>query len=196
MNFFMHFGDFHKLLPSHSAMALLWALFVQFAVTSLLAFGGGQAVLPLIERQSVAERGWLSMSAFTAGVGVGYLVPGPVTTMAAFVGYMAGGLAGGVAATLGMFLAPVILAALAAKGVERLARSRWVRAFGMGAAPAVVGLLGATLWNLSRHALTGWPLAGVALLSLALAAKTKITPGWLLAGGALLGWLVSNVIHM
>lgn len=186
----------YHLLPSHSEMALLWALFVQFAVTSLLAFGDGQAVLPLIERQSVAERGWLSTSAFTAGVGVGYLVPGPVTTMAAFVGYMAGGLAGGVAATLGMFLAPVILAALAAKGVERLARSRWVRAFGMGAAPAVVGLLGATLWNLSRHALTAWPLGGVALLSLALAAKTKITPGWLLLGGAILGWLVSNVVHL
>ena len=192
----MNPADFYIALPAHSEVALLWALFVQFAVTSLLAFGGGQAVLPLIERQSVAERGWLSTSAFTAGVGVGYLVPGPVTTMAAFVGYMAGGLAGGIAATLGMFLAPVILAALAAKGVERLARSRWVRAFGMGAAPAVVGLLGATLWNLARHALTAWPLAAVALLSLALAAKTKIMPVWLLLGGAILGWLVTYVTHM
>lgn len=169
-------------------LQLLWAIFFQFAVISLLAFGGGQAVLPLIERTSVVERGWASTPAFTAAVGFGYLIPGPVTTMAAFIGYMAGGLAGGIAATLGMFLAPTILAALAAAGVEKLARSRWVRAFGAGAAPAVVGLLGATLWSIGRHAVTSWLLGVVALLSLALAVKTKIAPVWLLLGGAILGW--------
>ena len=172
-------------------IALLWALFVQFGVISLLAFGGGQAVLPLIERTSVAERGWMTTPQFTAGVGVGYLIPGPVTTMAAFVGYMAAGVWGGLAATLGMFLAPTILAALAAQGVQKLARSRWVRAFGAGAAPAIVGLLGNTLWSLGRQAVTSWPLALTVLLSLLLAARTKIAPLWLLLGGALIGWAAS-----
>ncbi len=174
---------------------LLWALFLQFAVISLLAFGGGQAVLPLIERTSVAERGWLTTPAFTAGVGFGYLIPGPVTTMAAFVGYMAGGLPGGIAATLGMFLAPTILAALAAAGVEKLAKSRWVRAFGAGAAPGVVGLLGATLWSIGRNAITSWPLGMVALLSLLLAIKTKIAPLYLLLGGATFGWVIATLPH-
>jgi chromate transporter len=173
--------------------SLLWTLFLQFTVISLLAFGGGQAVLPLIERESVGGRGWMTSAEFTAAVGFGYLIPGPVTTMAAFVGYMAGGLPGGIAATFGMFLAPTILAALAAAGVEKLAKSRWVKAFGAGAAPAVVGLLGATLWNIAQHAVTSWPLALVALLALMLAIKTKIQPLWLLLGGGLLGWIEAHV---
>ena len=90
-----------------------------------------------------------------------------------------------------MFLAPAILAALAAAGVEKLAKSRWVKAFGSGAAPAVVGLLGATLWNIAQHAVTSWPLVLVALLALLLALKTKVQPLWLLLGGGILGWAAS-----
>ena len=183
-------------LPATSAphvpdAALLWALFWQFAVISLLAFGGGQAVLPLIERVSVAQRGWTTTEAFTSGVGFGYMIPGPVTTMATFIGYQAGGLPGALAATLGMFLAPTILAALAAAGVERLAENRWIRAFGAGAAPAVVGLLGATFWNIAQHTVTSSATALIALASLLLAIRTKIQPIWLLLGGAALGWLAS-----
>ncbi|MES2461555.1 MAG: chromate transporter, partial [Armatimonadota bacterium] len=159
----------------------------------LLAFGGGQAVLPLIERESVALRHWSTTPEFIAGVGFGYLIPGPVTTMAAFIGYMAGGLPGGLAATLGMFLAPTILAASAAAGVSRLAQNRWIKAFGAGAAPAVVGLLGATLWSVFQHAVTSWPLALIAILSLLLTARTAIQPLWLLLGGAAVGWGMSRI---
>ena len=183
------------LLHSGTDWALLGALFLQFAVISLLAFGGGQAVLPLIERESVGERGWMTSAEFTASVGFGYLIPGPVTTMAAFVGYMAAGLPGGIAATLGMFLAPTILAALAAAGVEKLAKSRWVKAFGAGAAPAVVGLLGATLWSIAQKAVVSLPLAVVAVTALLLAVKTKVPPIWLLLGGGALGWAASNLWH-
>ena len=191
----MSFASAIRLLYPLPDAALLGRLFVQFAIMSLLAFGGGQAVLPLMERETVVERGWITTSAFTAGVGFGYLIPGPVTTMAAFVGYMAAGFWGGVAAALGMFLAPTILAALAAAGVKKLAKSRWIKAFGAGAAPAVVGLLGATLWNIARHAVVSWPLGAVALLSLALAVKTKIPPLWLLLGGAAIGWGVATFLR-
>jgi chromate transporter len=176
------------IFPSGAAdLPLLWTLFWHFAVISLLAFGGGQAVLPLIERESVALRHWATTPEFIAGVGFGYLIPGPVTTMAAFIGFMAGGLPGGMAATLGMFLAPTILAASAAAGVERLARNRWIKAFGAGAAPAVVGLLGATFWSVAQHAVTSGPLALIALFSLLLAIFTRVQPLWLLLGGAALG---------
>jgi chromate transporter len=106
---------------------------------------------------------------------------------------MAGGLSGGIVATLGMFLAPTILAAFAAAGVEKLAQSRWVRAFGAGAAPAVVGLLGATLWSIGQKAVVSWPLAGVAILALLLAIKTRVQPIWLLLGGGALGWAASII---
>lgn len=180
--------------PHSASLLLLWTLFYQFAVISLLAFGGGQAVLPLIERDSVAERGWTTTTAFTAAVGFGYLIPGPVTTMATFIGYQAAGFPGALATTLGMFLAPTILAVLAAAGVEKVATNRWIRAFGKGATPAVVGLLGATLWSIARHALHSWPFVALAGAALLVTARTRVRPVLLLVCGAVGGWLIW-VIH-
>lgn len=170
---------------------ILWTLFWQFTVISLLAFGGGQAALPLIERISVAEKHWIGVSTFTTGVALGYLAPGPVTILATFIGYQAAGFPGAGAATLGVFLAPVILAALAAAGVERFSQSRYLRAFGAGAAPAVVGLLVATAWNIGGHTLTSWPLCLVAVAALLLVLRSKVAPGFVLIGGAVAAWLVA-----
>lgn len=167
---------------------LLLTIFWQFTTISLLAFGGGQSVLPLMEQITVRQQEWLDAKAFTSGVGFGYMVPGPVTTTATFIGYQAAGFPGALAATLGMFLVPVILAAAASAGVSRLAKNRWVLAFSAGATPAIVGLLAATVWSIARHTLTSWSTVGIAILATILAARTKLSSAVLLLGGAVLGY--------
>lgn len=166
------------------------ALFVQFAIISVLAFGGGQAVLPLMERVCVTQYGWVSAAAFTTGIGFGYLVPGPTMTVAAFVGYRAAGFPGALCAALGIFAPGILLGGLVAAGVGKIAGNRFVRAFGAAASPAVVGLLAATAWSIARHSVTTWQLATIAAAAALLAARTKLSPVWLLAGGALMHYLL------
>lgn len=162
-------------------------LFWRFVLISLLAFGGGQAALPLVERIAVAETGWVSPSDFAAAVAFGYVTPGPVLILASFVGYRAAGLLGALSATLGVFLMPWALAALAAHALRRVLQHPWLRGFGRGAGPAVVGLLGVTALSLARNTFAGWPYALIAALALLLALGTKLHPLAILMGGGILG---------
>src|SRR6185369_7928435 len=102
-------------------------LFTRFMMISLLAFGGGQAALSLIERVAVQDTGWLTPSSFGAAVAFAYVTPGPVLIIATFVGQQVGGLLGALTATLGAFLAPWALAAATAQQVKRFAQDEHLR---------------------------------------------------------------------
>jgi chromate transporter len=166
------------------------ALFLRFLLISLLAFGGGQAALPLVEQVAVQQMRWVSASTFGAAVAFSYLTPGPVLIVAAFIGVQVAGAAGALAATAGAFLAPWLLAALAARQVGRFASHPLLRDFGAGAGPAVAGLLGLTVVDLTRSAGSTWAFAVIALGAALLALRSRVHPLFLLAAGAMLGWLL------
>jgi chromate transporter len=165
-------------------------LFVRFALISLIAFGGGQAALPLVERMAVHDTGWLSASTFGTAVAFGYLTPGPVLITATFVGQQVAGLSGAISATVGAFLAPWALSVLAAREVSRFARSHWLRGFGAGATPAVVGILGVTVLDIARESLVSWPYVAICAVALGLAVWTRLHPVALLALGGAVGWFI------
>jgi chromate transporter len=164
-------------------------IFVRLILISLVAFGGGQAALPLLERVAVQDTGWVTPATFGAAVAFGYLTPGPVLITATFVGYHVAGLLGAITATTGAFLAPWALAAATAQQVTRFAQDRRLRAFGAGAAPVVVGILGVTLLTIGREALASWPSVGIAAGAFALAWWTRTPPVVLLLAGGIAGWL-------
>lgn len=167
-------------------------LFWRFVLVSLLAFGGGQAAIPLVERIAVHETGWVSPGDFAAAVSFGYLTPGPVLITATFIGYRAAGTPGAIASTLGVFLMPWFLAAAAAKGLKRFLQSRWLRGFGCGAGPAVVGLLGVTAMGLAKQIPPHWVFAVTAGVALVLSLRTKVHPVLILLGGTVLGALAGR----
>ena len=163
-------------------------LFGRCVLISVLAFGGGQAALPLIERIAVAETGRASPQDFATAVAFGYVTPGPVLITMTFLGYRVAGLLGAFAATLGIFLMPWALAAAAAQILRKWVQHPWLQRFGRAAAPAVVALLVVTALHLARPVFSaGWLYAGIAAVALALALWTKLHPIVLLISGAVVG---------
>ena len=65
---------------------ILLELFISFALISMLAFGGGSAVISLLERISVDRMQWVTPQDFAAAIGFAYITPGPVLITSAFIG--------------------------------------------------------------------------------------------------------------
>lgn len=170
-------------------------LFAQFAIISMLAFGGGNAALSLLERISVQEMGWITPQDFAAAIGFAYVTPGPILITAAFIGYRAGGLFGSVVATVGVFLIPWVLSVLASYQVRRYMDHPWLQGFGRGAGPAVIGLLGITAYSLGSYAFAGWFYWVIAGAAFAFAMFTKLSPILVLIGATLLGGLVGPILQ-
>jgi chromate transporter len=166
---------------------ILLELFIFFAMISMLAFGGGNAAISLLERISVDHMRWITPQDFAAAIGFAYITPGPVLITSVFIGYRAAGFAGVVAATAGVFMIPWLLACLAADQVKRYMHHPWLRGFGLGAAPAVIGLLGITAFTLGHYAFHGWIYVLISGAALILALVTRVSPILILIGGTALG---------
>jgi chromate transporter len=169
----------------------LLEIFGRFALVSLLAFGGG-AGTPLVERVAVRETGWIPEREFAIAMGLAQVAPGPVMMVTTFIGTRAAGPSGGLAAALGTILAPWGLAALLARHLGRLPKHRRLAGFRRGVTAGAVGLYGMTTVALARDAVPGAAHALIAAVSLGLAMGTKIHPGWILLGGALVGLVVGS----
>jgi chromate transporter len=155
-------------------------LVARFLLVGAVAFGGGGAALPLVERITVAETGWLTPQQFAVGVGLGYATPGPILILAAFVGYYVAGIAGALAATVAVFAIPVVLAAGSAGIASRLNRYARFRAFGRYAAAAAVGLLAVTLVSLAQPVFDLHPALLAGSVAVVAAARLGMSPVLLL----------------
>jgi chromate transporter len=176
------------------ATVILLELFIYFAIISMLAFGGGSAVISLLERISVDQMQWVTSQDFAAAIGFAYITPGPILITSAFIGYRAAGLLGAIVATVGVFLIPWLLSVLTAYQVRQYIQHPWLRGFGLGAGPAVIGLLGITLWTLGSHAFLGWFYGVISGIALVLALFTKVSPILILIGGTVLGAVVGPLL--
>jgi chromate transporter len=167
--------------------ATLAALASQFALLSLLAFGGANAVLPEIQRQSVNVHHWMSDREFTALFAIAQASPGPNFLISTLVGLKAAGVLGALVATLAMCAPSCLLTFAAVRAWDRYRETRWRVAIAAGIAPVTVGLVFASAYLLARAADRGWRLAAVTAASAAVAYFTRLNPLWCLAAAAALG---------
>lgn len=137
-------------------LELFWTFFLIGAFT----FGGGYAMLPLIQEQ-VTAKGWIEAESLINFVAVSESTPGPfAVNMATYVGSEMGGVFGAVCATLGVVLPSFIIILIVAKCYDKFRNSRIVKGCMTGLKPAVVGLIGGAVLSV---AMTVFFPAGITL---------------------------------
>jgi chromate transporter len=126
------------------------ALFAAFYRSGALVFGGGHVVLPLL-REAFVTPGWVSDDAFLAGYGAAQAVPGPLFTFAAYLGTVANssphGVPGAALGLIGIFLPGILVLLGTLPFWDALRKKTGAQAMMRGVNAAVVGLLGAALYN-------------------------------------------------
>lgn len=119
-------------------------LFFEFFKIGLFTFGGGLAMIPLIE-DVVLKYEWLTEEAFYNFVGVCESTPGPIAiNMATYIGSSQGGLLGSIVATLGVVLPSFIIILIIATVMKNMTKNKFFKGFMEGVKPVIVALIMST----------------------------------------------------
>ena len=169
----------------------LLKLMLVYAKVAVLTFGGGYAMVPIFENELVKNHAFLTADEFANLVGLAQVTPGPIGfNSATYVGMAQGGLAGALAASLGVVIPSIVISLLVAVFLRRAADAQWMKLLMKGVRPCVVGIIGAAVVFFARTALC-WQgaviFAAVVLLRWKL---PKLNPLWSLALSALLGYVL------
>jgi chromate transporter len=124
-------------------LSLTAQIFFEGLKAGLLTFGGAYTVIPFLRESSVAGHHWLTSSQFVDGLALSGVLPAPLIIFSTFVGYLAGGLAGGLAMTVGIFLPAFVFPIFLHRYLVAVAENERLRPFLLGVAAGVVGLIAA-----------------------------------------------------
>ena len=127
-------------------------LFLTFFKIGLFTFGGGYAMLPLIE-EAVAKNGWMDVSELVNFIAVSESTPGPLgVNLSTYVGCEVAGILGSLCATLGVVMPSFIVILIVAKCFEKFKSSKTVKGCMSGLKPAVIGLIASALISVGAAA--------------------------------------------
>ena len=169
-------------------LELFWTFFVIGAFT----FGGGYAMLPLIQIE-VVNKGWMANEAVANFVAVSESTPGPFAiNMATYVGSEMGGILGAACATLGVVMPSFIIILIVAKCYDRFKKSKLVKGAMSGLKPAVIGMIGTAVLSIGKTVFVqpGMLLSAVLFGAMAVLAFKKVHPIIIICISAAVGVLM------
>lgn len=163
---------------------ILWS----FLKIGAFTFGGGYAMIPLIQHEVINHRRWLREGEFVELLTIAQTAPGPIAlNTAVFVGYKLRGYRGALAAVLGVVIPSFLIILVVAMFFADMRDNVWVDAAFKGMRPAVVALIVAPIVGLARG-MNMWLIAVAAAIALVVW-YFGLSPVWFLMAGALGGVL-------
>ncbi len=125
------------------SVSLMAEIFWEGLKAGLVTFGGAFTVIPYLQQAAVEGQGWLTDAQFVDGLAMSGVLPSPLIIFSTYVGYVAGGLAGGVAMTVGIFIPAFVFPIFLHRQLVAVAQNERLRPFLLGVAAGVIGLIAA-----------------------------------------------------
>jgi chromate transporter len=167
---------------------MLWQLFISFLKIGAFTFGGGYAMVPLIEREVIDKKGWVKREDFLDLLTIAQSAPGPIAlNTAVFVGYRIRGLKGALSALMGIVLPAFTIILLVAIFFADIRDNQYVDAAFKAMRPAVVALIVAPIVGLAKS-MNYWLWIVAAVTALAIW-YVGFSPIYVLIAGAVAGLL-------
>ena len=169
----------------------LWELFAAFARIGVLTFGGGVAMLPMLEKECIEKHQWATEDEMMDYFAVGQCTPGVIAVnTATFIGYKMRGTVGGIVATLGVVFPSFAIIVAMASVLKMFQDNVYVMKAFSGIRVAVCALMLSAVLRLAKKAVTNIPTAVVAVVSFALQVFFGVSPVYIVIGGIAIGLAV------
>ena len=169
-------------------------LFLTFARIGVCTFGGGYAMLPILQRELVDNKGWATEEQLSDYYAVGQCTPGIIAVnTATFVGNSQAGIPGGIVATLGLVFPSIVIILVIAAFLSNFMHIQWVIHAFNGVRAGVVALILGSVIKLFRGAVKDWPTRVIYVVVLVLSAISAFLPMPAGVLGAAPGYVLSPV---
>lgn len=172
----------------------LFKLFTTFFRIGLFTFGGGYAMVPLIERDVVEKNGWVGKDNFIDLLAVAQSAPGVfAVNMAVFIGYRLRGKRGALAASLGCVLPSVAIILIIALFFRSFRHIEVVNNIFMGIRPVVVALIAVPVFNVAKSARLGWSTVWIPVVAAFLIVALGVSPIYVIIAAGVAGYVWGRI---
>jgi chromate transporter len=168
-------------------IGLLIALAGIFAELSIVAFGGGNVILPEMQRQLVDVHHWLTAADFSAMFALAQAAPGPNLMIVTLLGWRIAGWPGMLVTSIAQFGPSSIITGSAVQAWQRFKDKPWRPIVQAGLVPMTVGLISSSAALITHSSDRTWSLVVITVIGAVVSFKTRLHPLWILAAGAAIG---------
>jgi chromate transporter len=177
-------------------VSLTAAIFLEGLKAGLLTFGGAFTVIPFLREAAVENHHWMTASQFNDGLAMGGILPAPLIIFSTFVGYIAGGLAGALVMTLGIFIPAFVFPIFFHRQLVAVSENERLHPFLLGVAAAVIGLIAAVTVTILETSVVDVYTALIALGAFAALQRWhgKLTVVYVMAVAGILGVVLQHTI--
>ena len=169
-------------------------LFLTFAKVGVMTFGGGMAMLPILQREVVENKGWATDEELTDYFAIGQCTPGVIAVnTATFIGQKRRGIIGGIVATLGVVFPSLIIIAALAGVIDAFSHLAWVQHAFAGIRVCVCVLIFNAVLKLLKKSVVDKRTATIFLIVMAGSLFLHISPVWFVMVSAVAGILLKNL---